>query len=424
MPLSNQRNMNFTLDPFDEDKYDEEDAEDERFNGLLVRRSTSYSMTKKKLNSPTKLSARQSSDTIAVDQAVACALKSRPRLFQYTQKHLQHVSSSIACLAICENLRELDLSGNELQSLPKEIERLRFIETCNLGKNHFSDVPLVLGSLPQLTKLLLFHNHLADLSRSVTFSKLTHLRVLNLNHNSITQLPASIGQMIHLEIFTAEHNQLRELPREIGSCRQLIELQLGFNQLTKLPLEIGYLTELKRFILHRNKLLELPESICNLKTALKTLDVACNSLRIFPSKFHTLQLSEFYAEGNPLLERVPIHSIQESEILTLKEICARRAMNELRRPTLNLQPTLRERLPYAKRAKDILMQCTECQFCHNYFLNTWLECVEFIDLQRTFKGMKKNNTNQSLAMVPQRSLLCSYECFNSPGHSYFGVAFA
>ena len=132
MPLSNERNMNFTLDPFDEDE-----EEDERFNGLLVRRTTSYSIAKKKSAAPTKLSARESSDTIAVDQAIACALKSRPKVFQYTQKHLQHLSPSIACLAICRNLRELDLSGNELQSLPEEIERLRFIETCNLGENNW-----------------------------------------------------------------------------------------------------------------------------------------------------------------------------------------------------------------------------------------------------------------------------------------------
>ena len=225
-----------------------------------------------------------------------------------------------------------------------------------------------------------------------------------------------------LEILTIEHNQLTELPREIGLCIRLIELHLGYNHLTKLPLEIGYLTDLKQFILHRNNLLELPESITNLKSSLKSLDVACNYLRIFPSKFHTLQLNEFYYENNSLLEHSPIHSIQENEILTLKELCARFAMYELRNPTLDFQPPLRERIQNYKKAKDILMQCTECQFCHNYFLNTWLECVEFIDTRRMFKGMK-NNTNQNATIIPQRALLCSYECFNSPGHNYYGVAF-
>lgn len=282
---------------------------------------------------------------------------------------------------------------------------------------------MVLGSLPNLNKLLLFNNHLGDLSSSLSFAKLSNLRILNLNNNRITQLPKDIGCLVNLELLTVEHNQLSELPREISLCTHLIELHLGFNRLTKLPLEIGYLINLKQLILHRNNLLELPESITNLKTSLKCLDVACNNLRIFPSKFHTLNLSEFHAEHNPLLERAPIHSIQENEILTLKEICARRAMNELRHPTADFQPTLRERIQHNKKAKEMLMQCTECQFCHNYFLNTWLECVEFIDTQRTFKS-NKSAGNQTTTMIPQRVLLCSYECFNSPGHNYFGVAFS
>ena len=182
------------------------------------------------------------------------------------------------------------------------------------------------------------------------------------------------------------------------------------------------MTELKSLIVHRNQLLELSESITNLKSSLKILDVACNYLRIFPSKFHTLQLKEFFAEGNPFLQRTPIHSIQESEILTLKEICARHAMAELRHSTPTLQPTLRDRLQHAKRAKEILMLCTECQYCHNYFLNTWLECVEFLDVTRAFKGIK-TSASPTVSLVPQRALLCSYECFNSPGHNYFGVAF-
>lgn len=279
-----------------------------------------------------------------------------------------------------------------------------------------------MGSLPNLVKLLLFNNKLQNFSASLNLLRLANIRILNLNQNSIKTLPKTINELIHLEILTIEHNQLEQIPNEIGGCRRLNELHLGFNQLTKLPLEIGYLIELRKLVVHRNKLVELPESITNLKGALRHLDVSCNSLRIFPSKFHTLQLTRFHAEGNPFIDRSPIHSIQESEILSLKEACARRAMSELRHPTINFQPTLRERVQHFKRAKEILMQCTECQFCHNYFLNTWLECVEFIDVPRTFKGTS-DMSPPALPVVPQRALLCSYECFNSPGHNYFGVAF-
>lgn len=406
---------------------DDDEEEEDMIDELAVRRSTSYSISK--------------TPTSGVDQAVACALKSHPKVFQYTQKHIKSIPPSIGHLSICANLRELDFSGNELQSLPDEIQQLVSVVTCNLGRtssdelisripissphlghNHFSDIPAILGSLPRLHKLMLYHNRFTDLSQSETFGKLTNIRILNLNYNAITRLPTSIGQLVHLEVLSLEHNQLTELPREIGSCRKLTELYLGYNQLAKLPLEVGFLTELKRLVVHRNQLLEIPESVTNLKSCLKHLDVSCNYLRIFPSKFHTLHLKEFFAEGNPLLQRAPIHSIQESEILTLKEICARRAMAELRHPTMNLQPSLRDRLQHFKRAKEILMLCTECQYCHNYFLNTWLECVEFLDVNRAFKGAKSTG-KQTVTLVPQRVLLCSYECFNSPGHNYFGVAF-
>ncbi|CAF3440576.1 unnamed protein product [Rotaria socialis] len=421
MPLLNENNMELELENFyDEDDYADDDYE--RFHGLLIRRKTSYSTQTAKSSSKAKLSARQQTDTIQVDRAIACALKAHPKTFKFTQKGLQYLPPSIKHLSVCDGLRELDLYGNQLKALPDEIGKLKYVEICNLGNNHFEDLPIVLGSLPRLIKLLLFNNHLGNLSLSLSFSKLSNLRILNLNNNAITQIPSDIGILVNLEILTIEHNQLVEIPREIGLCTRLIELHFGYNCLTKLPLEIGYLIDLKKLVLHRNNLLELPESITNLKTSLNLLDVACNNLRIFPSKFHTLHLKEFYAEHNPLLEHSPIHSIQENEILTLKELCARHSMNELRNPTFDFQPTLRDRIQHNKKAKDILMQCTECQFCHNYFLNTWLECVEFIDVQRTFKGVK-NHSDQVISVIPQRALLCSYECFNSPGHNYYGVAF-
>ena len=382
--------------------HDRDTNELEIADDLVLRRTTSYSIL-----------ASESSASVAVNQAIACALKSRPKAFHYAQKHLRSLPPSIGHLSACKTLRELDLFGNELHSLPDEIEKLTFIEICNLGNNHFGNIPNVLAAWTRLRKLLLFQNQLGDLSSCVTLSALTNLRILNLNHNAITQLPPTIAALVHLEVLTLDHNQLRELPQAIGSCTNLVELRLGYNQLRKLPLELGCLLKLKHLIVHRNRLVDLPESLINLHATLEVLDIAGNEIRICPNKFHTLRLREFYAERNPFIERVPVRSTHDNEVLTLKELCARYAMNGCD-PT-----TLRQRVQQSDRAKEILMQCSQCRLCQKFFLNTWLECVEFIDIQRTFKRMTKTHH----ASVPQRALLCSYECFTSHGHPFFGVAF-
>lgn len=97
---------------------------------LCVRHSTSYSI-KKPNNS--KLSARQTIDTVAVDRAIARALKSRPKTFEFRHKHLKYLPPSISHLSVCSNLREFDISSNELQSLPDEIAQITSIESINLG---------------------------------------------------------------------------------------------------------------------------------------------------------------------------------------------------------------------------------------------------------------------------------------------------
>ncbi len=135
MPLLHESNVEFKFENFDDDDDDDEE-EEERCHGLLIRRKISYSTQTDKSSSKTKLSARQISDTIAVNQAIACALKSHPKAFHYIQKHLQYLPPSIKHLQVCNAIRELDLHGNELKSLPNEIKALKFIEICNLGKIH------------------------------------------------------------------------------------------------------------------------------------------------------------------------------------------------------------------------------------------------------------------------------------------------
>ncbi len=130
MPLLHESNIDYELDNFN----DEDDDDEERYHGLLIRRTRSYSTRTDKSSSKTTLSARQTSDTVGVNQAIACALKSTPKAFHYTQKNLQYLPPSIKHLEVCDTLRELDLHGNQLKSLPDEIENLKSVETCNLGE--------------------------------------------------------------------------------------------------------------------------------------------------------------------------------------------------------------------------------------------------------------------------------------------------
>ena len=128
MPLLHENNNDFELETFDDDDDDD----------LVIRRTTSYSTRTDHSSIKSKLSARQTSETINVNQAIACALKSRPKSFHYTQKRLQNLPPSIKHLEVCDTIREFDLHGNQLRTLPNEIEYLKFIEFCNLGKMNFS----------------------------------------------------------------------------------------------------------------------------------------------------------------------------------------------------------------------------------------------------------------------------------------------
>ena len=114
-----------------ENYYD--DDEQEEGESLVIRRTTSYSMPGNSGNGTGKLSARQITDKAGVDRAVIHSLKSHPKIFHYRQKHLKYLPASISNLARCENLREFDLSGNELQSVPDELANVVSIESCNFG---------------------------------------------------------------------------------------------------------------------------------------------------------------------------------------------------------------------------------------------------------------------------------------------------
>jgi len=78
----------------------------------------------------------------------------------------------------------------------------------------------------------------------------TGLEELNVSNNQLTgAIQAEIRQLKNLKILNVNHNQMTGVPAEIGQLSNLQTLDLSYNQLTGLPNELGNLKNLKHSFL-------------------------------------------------------------------------------------------------------------------------------------------------------------------------------
>ncbi|KAF5428813.1 Leucine-rich repeat (LRR) protein [Candidatus Methanophagaceae archaeon] len=154
---------------------------------------------------------------------------------------------------------ELDLSRNQLTSLPVEIEKLKNLTELNLSYNQLNKLPAEIGKLKNLTTLNLSHNQLTTLPAEI--GKLKNLAKLDLSWNQLTTLPAEIGKLTNLTKLDLSWNQLETLPAEIVELKNLTTLNLSGNQLKTLPAEIVELKNLTTLNLSGNPLESPPPEI-------------------------------------------------------------------------------------------------------------------------------------------------------------------
>ncbi|XP_041812007.1 leucine-rich repeat-containing protein 69 [Chelmon rostratus] len=323
-----------------------------------------------------------------------------------TSKSIKEVPE---CVSRLTNLSVLLLNNNAIAALPDELLRLQHLAELNLGNNALKEIPAVLGHLESLKKLYLFRNQITVVPPEV-MGGLQNLVVLNLNHNQIQRLPPEIKSLRRLQHLSVLDNKLEEIPMELGHLTMLSEINLTSNRLSWLPQQLYRCKALTKLYVARNKLTSLPEGIGAL-AKLQVLDVAGNKLSMFPVEFHLLPLKELYCEGNRFVHREPMSSVQDAEVFSLKELIARFVLQEDRKKS----SLVHRMLPHYPLLTALLADGSCCALCLGPFLTTWLECVHFISL-------KKNMKMRNALTIPVRALLCSYKCFNTDGHSYYGVA--
>src|SRR5690606_36219742 len=89
-------------------------------------------------------------------------------------------------LALADTLEVLNLTGNQLSSLPPELGRLRKLRIIFCSSNAFTELPEVLGDCPELEMVGFKANRIEHVPAASLPAK---LRWLILTDNAIEQLP-------------------------------------------------------------------------------------------------------------------------------------------------------------------------------------------------------------------------------------------
>lgn len=141
-------------------------------------------------------------------------------------------SFPLEILSLADSLEVLDLSNNDLTSLPDEMVELSKLKILFASYNQFDHLPSVLGRLPNLEMIGFRANKISHIPESSLPKK---LRWLTLTDNLIEKLPNSLGERPRLQKLMLSGNKLRQLPQTLSQAHKLELIRISANRLTQCP---------------------------------------------------------------------------------------------------------------------------------------------------------------------------------------------
>lgn len=135
-------------------------------------------------------------------------------------------------LSLVDSLEVLDISNNQLSSLPEELNQLHQLKIIFASNNQFDTLPEILGRCANLEMVGFKSNHITHVPENALPEK---LRWLILTDNKIESLPDSLGERPRLQKLALAGNRLTALPKTITQLQQLELIRISANQLEALP---------------------------------------------------------------------------------------------------------------------------------------------------------------------------------------------
>ena len=149
-----------------------------------------------------------------------------------------------------DNLRSLNVDGNDLVALPDEIGSLGTMVAFTCSANELEALPESIGALTRLVRFDCSGNLLAALPPSI--GELRRLEDLDASDNRLTALPESIGGLAALVKLNGSSNAIRALPHSLGALRTLVDVDLSENPVgMALPPSMQALSKVSLFDVYR-----------------------------------------------------------------------------------------------------------------------------------------------------------------------------
>jgi hypothetical protein len=134
--------------------------------------------------------------------------------------------------ALKETLEILDMTDNQLSTLPENFGAFKKLKILFLSNNNFTKLPTVLAKCPNLSMIGFRNNQIAIIEEN---SLPLTTRWLILTDNHIKTLPDSMGDLAVLQKCMLSGNALTALPESMQKCHNLELLRIAVNKLTALP---------------------------------------------------------------------------------------------------------------------------------------------------------------------------------------------
>jgi hypothetical protein len=158
-------------------------------------------------------------------------------------------SFPLEVLSLADSLEILDLSHNQLTSLPKEFVQLKKLKIIFASNNNFVTLPEVLGQCDELEMVGFKANDIKLVPSNALPAK---LRWLILTDNQIECLPDSIGERPRLQKLALAGNRLTRLPLTLSQSSNLELIRISANNLTECPDQLLRLPKLAWFAFSGN----------------------------------------------------------------------------------------------------------------------------------------------------------------------------